>query len=384
MIKVLHVVPSLNVETGGPARSVSMLADAQTMAGMSVTVLTLDYQRHGRVLRPEKAALELLEANALARFTRGWSPAFARRARELAASHDLIHNHGLWMQVNRFARMAAEAFNRPLISSPRGMLEPYSRQRSVWRKRLAHAAFEARNLAATRLFHATAELEAAAIRAFVPAAEIAILPNIVANVAKAQTDPIAPPTMLFLGRLDQKKGLDWLLHAWQQLRGQRRDWQLHIAGPCGLGFESEYHELRRATAEDASVHWLGPLDGDAKAAALADAAVIVLPSRSENFGNVVTEALWTGRPVLTTHATPWAVLAQEGIGWVVDATQAGISAGVATVLASELDQRLQMGARAHVYAKREFSREAIAAQWQQTYQYVLGAHARPACVWQPT
>lgn len=382
-MKVLHIVPSLNVETGGPARSVSMLADAQAEAGIAATVLTLDYQRHGRVLRPDKAELELLPAHALARWLRGWSPAFANRAREFAACHDVVHNHGLWMQVNRFARLAAESAQRPLICSPRGMLEPYSRQRSALRKRLAYAAFEARNLRATRLFHATADTEAAAIRTVMPNAEIVVLPNIVEDLPKAAHPPSSPPRLLFLGRLDQKKGLDWLIQAWLAAAPQRANWQLHIAGPCGLGFESDYASLRTITAHDASVHWLGPLDGVAKQEALANAAVIVLPSRSENFGNVVTEALWTGRPVLTTDATPWAVLAQAGIGWHVTASQAGIANGLAAVLASTPAQRAQMGERAHAYAAQHYARRAIAEHWRQTYEYVLGNGARPACVMRP-
>lgn len=379
-MKVLHIVPSLNVETGGPARSVSRLADAQASAGLDVTVLALDYPRHGRALIPSRANCELIDAHALARFARGWSLAFARRAQALAASHDLVHNHGLWMQVNRFARLAAVAAGKPLVCSPRGMLEPYSRQRSAFRKRLAMLAFEARNLSAVRLFHATADNEAAAIRAVLPNAEIAVLPNIVEPLTYQPASDQQPLQLLFLGRLDQKKGLDWLIQAWQERAPRTVAWHLHIAGPCGLGFETELRQLQASTAGDPSVHWLGPLDGAAKASALQDSAALVLPSRSENFGNVIPEAMWTGRPVLTTDATPWSVLASEGMGWSVPASQAGVKAGLDAVLSSTASARAAMGQRARHYAEQHLAESAIGQQWQQVYAYVLGRTAAPECL----
>lgn len=380
-MRILHIVPSLNVETGGPARSVSALADAQAAVGLDVTVLTLDYQRHGRMLAPTQARLEALPAGWLARATRGWSLAFARRAGELASRHDLIHNHGLWMQVNRHARMAAVANHKPLVISPRGMLEPYSRDRSRWRKRLAYAAFEKANLTAASHLHATSDQEAQAIRQVLPDASIIVLPNIVTmegTSADFTWTPGEPGRLLYLGRLDAKKGLDWLVDAWTAVFPDPGSHRLEIAGPCGMGFEAQWLALRARTSGRPDIQWHGAVDGPAKRNLLKRCSTLVLPSRSENFGNVVVEAMMMGRPVIATDATPWQELPKRGIGWRVPATAEGVRSGIHAW--SEIEPAVldTMGQSAQRYADATFSADGIARAWADIYAGILQSDGAPS------
>ena len=81
-----------------------------------------------------------------------------------AAKADVVHNHGLWMWPNAYAREAAVAAGKPLVISPRGMLEAWSLKRSRLRKAVAWWLFERRNLESAAMFHATAESEAESIR----------------------------------------------------------------------------------------------------------------------------------------------------------------------------------------------------------------------------
>src|SRR5205814_3052245 len=88
--------------------------------------------------------------------------------------------------------------------------------------------------------------------------------------------------LLFLSRLDEKKGLDLLLRAFAQVRQQMSDVSLVVAGGGDPGFVSGLKaETVRLGIED-DVLWPGFLDGDLKQAALADADVFALPSYSEN------------------------------------------------------------------------------------------------------
>ena len=119
----MHVVASLNVETGGPARSVRELADVQMEYGLDVTVATLDYPNLGRMLAPVKARLVTRNADIAAQKLRGSSLSFFKLVGAEAANHDIVHTHGLWMQPNLYARWSAAKHDKPLVISPRGMLE---------------------------------------------------------------------------------------------------------------------------------------------------------------------------------------------------------------------------------------------------------------------
>jgi glycosyltransferase involved in cell wall biosynthesis len=63
------------------------------------------------------------------------------------------------------------------------------------------------------------------------------------------------------------------------------------------------------------VDYLGPVEGEAKAALYRQADLFVLPTFSENFGLVVAEALAYGVPVITTRGAPWADLETGGLNW---------------------------------------------------------------------
>jgi glycosyltransferase involved in cell wall biosynthesis len=104
-----------------------------------------------------------VKGNVLAVRGRGWCPEFRRLLREEATKADVVHNHGLWMWPNAYAREAAVAAGKPLIISPRGMLEAWSLGRSKLRKAVAWRLFERKNVQSAVMFHATAASEARSI-----------------------------------------------------------------------------------------------------------------------------------------------------------------------------------------------------------------------------
>ena len=104
---VTQVVPSINRETGGPAASVTGLADGLEQAGIRCRLVTLDYRRHGPQNPVQSADLRTVEAGAATRLLRGWSPALAGEIMTSSEGSDLVHSHGLWMFPNTYARNAA-------------------------------------------------------------------------------------------------------------------------------------------------------------------------------------------------------------------------------------------------------------------------------------
>ena len=114
--------------------------------------------------------------------------------------------------------------------------------------------------------------------------------------------------VLYIGRLDSYKRLDWLLEALSTLRSP---WKLAVVGdgPKRAQFE---RLAERLVHDPSSVHFYGRLDEAAKFHQLSLSDVLVLPSDTSNeaFGIVQLEAMAAGRPSLAFDQI------RSGMGWV--------------------------------------------------------------------
>lgn len=181
-MRILHIVALIQASTGGPAVSVTRLASEQAKflrerrmndgGGKAeasrdrkdeVVLACLDYPHLGPQVDAPGVRVVSVKGNIFAVRGRGWSPEFRRVVMEEARKADIVHNHGLWMWPNAYAREAAVAAGKPLVISPRGMLEAWSLNRSKLRKAVAWWLFERRNLQSAAMFHATAASEARSI-----------------------------------------------------------------------------------------------------------------------------------------------------------------------------------------------------------------------------
>jgi len=125
--------------------------------------------------------------------------------------------------------------------------------------------------------------------------------------------------ILFLGRIQHKKGCDLLVEAFAQV--SHADPLLHLvfAGPDQVGWQ---RELQRRIVElglESKVAWTGMLSGDVKWGAFHSAEVFILPSHLENFGYAVVEAMACGVPVLISNKVQiWPEIQATGGGFVAD------------------------------------------------------------------
>lgn len=389
---ILHVVPSINPRTGGPAASVPGLAGALALAGAATTIASIDYEEHGAASGVAGVRCLASRPSALGRQLRGWSPSFRRLVFEAAVGADVVHSHALWMVPGIYARQAAERFARPLVISPRGMLDTWSLGRARVKKRLAAWAYENRNLRSARLLHATSGLEAEGIRRYGLRQPIAVLPNgidlpVIDGIPGREILEKRFPELhgkrwlLFLGRLDPKKGLDLLIDLWRGLGPRFSDWRLLVAGPDLGGFGAKMVALTAAEpALRAQVTFTGMLEGAEKSAALAHSELFVLPTRGENFGIAIAEALAHGTPVVTTTAAPWESLVSHDCGWWVAPEAGAIGAALAAALRLPAGELARMGENGRALVRAELSWDSIGARWVEVYRWLLAGGAPPACV----
>lgn len=394
-LRVLQVLPQRNLQVGGPAYSVPRLADALARLGVHSEVWSIHTPHLGTTLPLQYAHDRPWPDSLWTRRLRGWAPGFDRALRTAAKSAQLIHNHGLWMFPNRAARIAATGAGIPLVCSPRGMLDDWSRRRSRRFKALVWALWERRNLAAVRLFHATSELELRALRAAGLRTPVAVIPNGVelpasttpAQRAAARTDlgiGSGQRMLLFLSRLHAKKGVLPLLEGWALARPQMQDWRLYLAGPDLDGHGETVRQTIARLGLDAQVQVCGMLEGAAKTTALQAADAFVLTSHSENFGIAVAEAAAHALPVLVSDQIPWHALVQAGGGWRTAITAQSIAAALRTLAATAAPELHQRGTLARQFVTEHYAWPAIGAQMLESYRWLLGGGPPPACIDQVT
>lgn len=170
------------------------------------------------------------------------------------------------------------------------------------------------------------------IKAGIPADRITIRPSWTSDPGPRT----APGTdVLFVGRLDEAKGIHLLFEAWALRSGLARPRTLRIAG--GGPLEGA---VRAASARDSSVVYLGSLDKAGVARALQACAFLVLPSLTfEGYPLVVAEAFSHGRPVLVAEGGSVASIIDDSVGWTSPPTPKHLAASLSTISDDEADIR---------------------------------------------
>jgi glycosyltransferase involved in cell wall biosynthesis len=309
----------------------------------------------------------------------GIAPPLRRALRTAAQQADILHNHGLWTMPNIYPRAAVRGTACKLITSPRGMLSPQALAKSRWRKRVMWLLCQQRALAASHCFHATAENEYRDIRAAGLRGPVAIIPNGIDVPPKLVREDIQRRRVLFLGRLDPIKRIDVLIQAWRQVQERFPAWDLEIVGPDENG---HLQQLQKMAAEPNAqrVAFRGPAYGPAKEAALRQAQLLVLPSRSENFGMVVAEALANGVPVIVSRGAPWSAVETHRCGWWLDISVPALAEMLGKALSLSPIELAEMGKRGREWIARELDWKRIAQMMVVTYQWLIDGGEPPRCV----
>ncbi len=116
--------------------------------------------------------------------------------------------------------------------------------------------------------------------------------------------------VLYLGRINERKGLKSLVEAFEQLEVDGDQTVLVLAGPDD-GYGDRLREMIRNSARNALIIATGYLPPERKLEALTDCDVVVYPSENEAFGLVPFEALMCGKPVVVTQGSGSAEILEE-------------------------------------------------------------------------
>lgn len=240
-----------------------------------------------------------------------------KNEQQLENTELIIHIHAWWNLVSVLSCWIAKWYNIPVILSSRGMLTSYTQgNRNSIAKKLIHTIIGKRLLKYCHI-HVTSEQEEEDVLKIVQAKCITVIPNLVSFPQEiSNIDYLVSRQnlkLIFLSRIEEKKGLDLLFRALALLNFP---WSLTIAG---TGDESYIKSLKERTERLKiydRINWVGQVSNEDKYDLLASHDLLVLTSYNENFANVVIESLSVGTPVLLSDKVGLADYVEErDLGW---------------------------------------------------------------------
>ncbi|WP_082124908.1 glycosyltransferase [Aurantiacibacter luteus] len=295
--------------------------------------------------------------------------------------HVVLHAHGLWQLPSAQGSMLARALNVPVILSPHGMLSPAARSYSALRKKILWNSFQRRAIEAASCYHATSRLEHDEIRSLGFRGPVAIIPLGVdlKPFGTVSDDAAKTNTVLHLGRVHPKKGTDLLIEAWGKVESDFPDWKLRIVGPSEVGFVDTLKQ-RVKTLNLRQVEFSPGEFGAQKIETLKRSSIFVLPTRSDNFGIAVAEALACGTPVICSKNAPWSGLISNQCGWYIDLGVEPLAKALREAMELNSRKREAMGANGREWISKEFSTEKAANSFVALYNWVAGKAERPSFI----
>jgi glycosyltransferase involved in cell wall biosynthesis len=372
-MRILHVISSMDARGGGPMEAVRQLAVAHARMGHLTEVVSLDHPEDFDDSECPMAVHALGPAYTHYRY----SPRLLPWLREYGPQYDVVVVNGLW-QYGTFATwLALRGTGTPYYVFTHGMLDPWFKHTYP----LKHvkkwlfwpwADYRVLRDAAAVLF--TCEQERVLAREsfwLYRCNEVVVNFGTAAPSGDAAAQQAAflarfpqlkgKRLILFLSRIQEKKGCDLLIDAYARVANECPELHLVMAGPDQVGWQAQLMERARALGITSRITWTGMLAGDLKWGAYRSCEAFILPSHQENFGIVVTEALACSVPVLISNKVNiWQEVAADEAGLVEEDDPAGTLALLQRWLAlpAAEKRRLSENARRCFYTRFEIGRAA--------------------------
>lgn len=385
-MRILHLSPyyAPAYAFGGVARAVEGMATALVRRGHEVTILTTDaFDQRQRYHGPSD---EIIDGARVLRRPNAWpwlrgrlnlsTPRSMKKTAEaILPTVDVVHVHEFRTLENLLVTPAAQQLGKPIALSPHGTLNLETgrgRLKIVWDRLLSPGL-------ALRVDHVIALSEA----------ERAVAEGLWLNFGKRQRPTrfsVVPngvhwpdfdqrqraadfraryhlgdaPTVLFMGRLQERKGVDVLIEAFKAAAIDNA--RLLIVGPD----EGMLPALKALAKGDPRIVFTGYLAGDARLGALAASDIFALPATGEGQPMAALEAMAAGLPAVLSPGCNLGEAETAGAGYVVEASAAAFSEKLSRLL-SDAALREAMGRRARRLVAERFSWNMIAKRLEDVY-----------------
>lgn len=389
-MKILQIVPSVSLVYGGPSQMVLGLSKALAKEGIDLTLITTN-SNGDQGQEPLDVPLKTpIQQNGYSLIYFNCSP-FKRYKFSLdllswlsnnAHKYDLAHIHALFSPVSTASAIICRIKKLPYILRPLGTLDPADLRKKKQLKKLYGNFLEKPNLAGAAAIHFTSQKESDVSTRFgVKTNDLVIplgiespsdLPEVGTTRQKLGIDS-NQLLLLFMSRIEPKKGLDLLIPALEKLLDQGLDFHFVLAGanPQDQDYENFIHNQIKNSSLKQCTTITGFVTGEMKLGLLQDADLFVLPSYYENFGIAVIEAMVLGTPVVISNQVYiWQEIQRAKAGWICDCNQEDLSQQLKLAMADQKTIQ-ERGLNAAKLVLEKYSWFAIAHQMISVYRNLI-------------
>ena len=291
---------------------------------------------------------------------------------------DVVHLHTIWDSVNLHFADVARRYQVPYVVSTHGMLDEWAFSHKALKKK-AFMRFAGKALLQNAAaVHCTAEGEKSQVSPIVPGAKYFVAPHYFdwslfqelpgAELAQRKFSCLdsETPKILSLGRLHPVKGADVLIEALSQVRKMGTEVDLVLAGPDEDGYQKQLEGLIERLDLGKHVHFVGMVRGKDKVSLYQACDLFALPTRQENFGIVLAEAMAAKLPLITTPQVDiWPELEQGG-GIIVERSASSFAKAISDLILDP-SELVRLGINAREFVVRWLDQEEISKQFEAMY-----------------
>ena len=378
-MRVLHVIPSVDERSGGPATAIIPMCRALMAQGVEVLLVSTDAGLGTRARNFQGVPAMFFPSQL------GESFKYSRPLSSWLSSNihnfGLAHIHAVFNHSSVAAAHSCRQAGIPYIVRPLGTLDPWSMSQKSLRKRVFWQVSGKGMLHRAAAVHYTSEAEKHATEELfglnhgkVIALGVDSNDSHSATLAEHFPSLDGEPYVLVMSRLHPKKGLEVLLDAFLMLSSRLEPWRLVIAGDGPTDYVVKLKSKVASSSLCERVVFTGWLEGAQKAAVLGNASLLVLPSYQENFGLCVMEAMSNSVPVLVSPQVNLAAeISTAGAGWISEVEKEALATRLAEAVSNEAE--LERRGRAAKELSRKYSWEAAARGLTKLYEEILAQRA---------
>ncbi len=393
-MKVLHLV-GFYPDYGGPYTVVKGLTKALAEFGCEIGVcspLPHNYDRSKLDAFDHLRDIVYLESSndLLGYLWPSYSKDWGKVLKKLN-DYELLHIHGFF---DYYAYFVYRHLKKPYIITPHGTLQKEAVSRkSYLKKTLYLSLIGRRTLRNSRAIHALTVYEEACLRDLgVDQQSISVVPNGISPedfcnlpdkglLFRKYPELEGKRIVLFMSRINWKKGLDDLIPAFSSVVEEIGNAHLVLIGPDSEGYMNKVDVWIRDYGLNEHVSYMGPVFGKDRLMFLQDSNMLVLPSYSEAFPMTIIEAMYMNLSVIITEDSGIAdIVRDNNVGLVINKNRNEIATAIIKLLKDDALAR-ELGRNGGKLVREKYTWDKVADRMMRVYAEVLGKETRGVKGW---